>query len=702
MPRRAGQLPDPEPATSARSAARSRALTVPAVSDLPPAEAALLWAAAGFPVFPCVATNHDKGRDKWAKRPHPMLSEMGASRGEGGWKLATTAVTQIAEWWRTDPEAMIGIPPGLVGAVVLDCDGEPGVDAVTRIAGVEGYDLEQTFLVATPGHGLHVWFDRRSGGVEHRISNGHLLDIPGEARGDRGYVIVPPSHLPDGKQYTITGPSMSLDELPQWAAFLLPWEPRNAPDRAIGEITTAEEQAWLRKYSKEPNREGRDELARSLSAIQVATTGDAHLGRHPTATREVARLLSLTRRGSIKLDLIDAIEELRSALVGVKPKGGPDFDRFVADAIALRVKEDSALTIDLSLVPEIDQAEWDRREAERVTRITERGTGADLVEPDGEELVGLLDLNALLSGEVDDVGEWLIEPIIPRARSIAIYAKAGWGKSELSLFLALKAATGQAVLDRPAGPKLRVLYLDYEQAKGDIQDRIEEMGFKDSDDFSHLYYVLMPNLPLLDTELGGKTLIHWVEKYDAELVVIDTAARVIGGDENDAHTWQAFARHTGVPLKARGVTVLRVDHAGKDIGKGQRGSSSKNEDVDLLWQLNKRDDGAKLVAEKRRTSWIPQAVELVRYEDPLRYEFTTETWPAGTKEAADLLDTLNVPHDATRRTAQQMLKAAGEGMRTQLLGKAMKWRRAERMRFSPPPLRAVDYDPDDGNQAGTT
>ena len=135
----------------------------------------MLWAAAGFPVFPCVATNHDRKRDKWAKRPHPMLSELGASRGEGGWKLATTAVTQIAEWWRTDPEAMIGIPPGLVGAVVLDCDGEPGVDAVTRIAGVEGYDLEQTFLVATPGHGLHVWFDRRSGGVDHRISNGHLL-----------------------------------------------------------------------------------------------------------------------------------------------------------------------------------------------------------------------------------------------------------------------------------------------------------------------------------------------------------------------------------------------------------------------------------------------------------------------------------------------------------------------------------------------
>ena len=41
----------------------------------------------------------------------------------------------------------------------------------------------------------------------------------------------------------------------------------------------------------------------------------------------------------MEVDLIDAIERVRAALVSVKPKGGPDFDRFVSDAIALRVAE---------------------------------------------------------------------------------------------------------------------------------------------------------------------------------------------------------------------------------------------------------------------------------------------------------------------------------------------------------------------------
>ena len=266
---------------------------------------------------------------------------------------------------------------------------------------------------------------------------------------------------------------MSLDELPQWAAFLLPWEPRNAPDRAIGEITTAEEQAWLRKYSKEPNREGRDELARSLTAIQVATTGDAHLGRHPTATREVARLLSLTRRGSIKLDLIDAIEELRSALVGVKPKGGADFDRFVADAIALRVKEDSALTIDLSLVPEIPQDEWDRREAERVTRITDApsaGSQAGAPGPVASLMFVLEPGDIVLDHPMLPVPLWGTpeDCLAARGEPTMIYGKTGIGKTTVMhrVMLSMVGIGPSAVLGydvQPMDDDRRILYLAYDR-----------------------------------------------------------------------------------------------------------------------------------------------------------------------------------------------------------------------------------------------
>jgi hypothetical protein len=44
--------------------------------------------------------------------------------------------------------------------------------------------------------------------------------------------------------------------------------------------------------------------------------------------------------------------------------------------------------------------------------------------------------------------------------------------------------------------------------------------------------------------------------------------------------------------KLKGVTYLRTDHSGKDTSKGQRGSSAKNDDVDLVWRLTRTDTKA--------------------------------------------------------------------------------------------------------------
>ncbi|UCG41372.1 MAG: DUF3987 domain-containing protein, partial [Acidimicrobiia bacterium] len=86
--------------------------------------------------------------------------------------------------------------------------------------------------------------------------------------------------------------------------------------------------------------------------------------------------------GTIKIDLIDAIERIRAALVKVKPKGGPDYDRFVSDAVALRVaetkqKERSSLSVEHDLdLPVLSKEE---------TRAHETaGVSAQLQVVDGE------------------------------------------------------------------------------------------------------------------------------------------------------------------------------------------------------------------------------------------------------------------------------------------------------------------------------
>lgn len=272
--------------------------------------------------------------------------------------------------------------------------------------------------------------------------------------------------------------------------------------------------------------------------------------------------------------------------------------------------------------------------------------------------------------------DWLVEPLAPRGRQVAMYSPAGSGKSDLALYVAACLATGRRVLDQPAGEPINVLYLDLEMTEDDVHERLEDMGFGPDDDLSRLHYYLLLDLPPLDTAAGGADLRALAAELDADLVVIDTTAEVIEGPENDADTLQAYTRHTGRPLKADGRTVWRLDHAGKDLDRGQRGTSAKNDDVDVVWELRRRDGSqAQLRATKRRVSWVPEAVDLVRLEDPVRFEQALGSWPEGTKEVADLLDALDVPLDAGRRPAAQALREAGHRYRNDTVSAGVRWRR---------------------------
>lgn len=285
--------------------------------------------------------------------------------------------------------------------------------------------------------------------------------------------------------------------------------------------------------------------------------------------------------------------------------------------------------------------------------------------------------------QVDRTAEdWLAEPVLPRGRAVATFSPGGVGKSLFAVDVSARLSTGRRVLDQPAGPPINVVYLDLEMTEDDLAERLTEMGYGPDTDLSHLHYYLLPTLAPLDTADGGRQLREIAALHDADLVVIDTTSRVISGPENDADTLRAFYRHTGSLLKADGRTVWRLDHAGKDLALGQRGTSAKNDDVDLVWQLTVRDDDAvRLRATKRRVSWAPEYVDLVRLQDPLRHERAVGTQPAGTHEAVELLDRLGVPVDHGRPRVRKVLHEHGEKLRDTVLSAAIVVRR-ERMDLS--------------------
>jgi putative DNA primase/helicase len=167
--------------------------------------AALAHAAAGRAVFPC-------GPSK-----RPLTAH--------GYQDATYDPAAIRAWWSRYPDALIGMPTGrATGLVVLDVDQDEttGKDGEASLAALlaEHGPLPETAEVMTPRGGRHIYF--RHPGAEIRIKTtasaiGRHLDI----RGDGGYVILPPSVLPDGRAYQWEGSSdpdegAEIAPMPHW------------------------------------------------------------------------------------------------------------------------------------------------------------------------------------------------------------------------------------------------------------------------------------------------------------------------------------------------------------------------------------------------------------------------------------------------------------------------------------------------------
>ncbi len=278
----------------------------------------------------------------------------------------------------------------------------------------------------------------------------------------------------------------------------------------------------------------------------------------------------------------------------------------------------------------------------------------------------------------DTTPSWLIEPFIPTGRHVVLYAPAKMGKSLLALEVAAGAATGRAVLGNPAGDPLRVVYLDFEMTEDDLLERLEDMGYGPDDNLSNLSYYSLPDLPALDTADGGKVVEAIVRRHDAQLIVIDTMARVIQGEENSNDSYRWFDMYVSLRMKTLKVAVLRLDHAGKDLTKGQRGASEKVGYADIIWQLNLAPGGAvTLKATHRRQGWVPELLSLSRVEEPslMHLMDVGQGYLPGTHEATRDLDELGAPADISVRAALDLLKKAGRGRRNKVVQAALKARK---------------------------
>lgn len=275
---------------------------------------------------------------------------------------------------------------------------------------------------------------------------------------------------------------------------------------------------------------------------------------------------------------------------------------------------------------------------------------------------------------------WVAWPLIPEGRTIALYAPAKAGKSTVVLAVAVAAATGRAPLKHSTDDfePQSILYLDYEMTPADLYERLSELGYGADTDLSRLHYALLPSIPPLDTAEGAEHVVSLALELGVRAVIVDTFGRAVAGDENDADTVRHFYRHTGQVLKHHGIACLRTDHSGKDLDKGQRGSSAKNDDVDVVFRLSRAQNGVVLARTHSRISWAPERTEIARVEHDggVSYEIAPRRqYPDGTAPLAQTLDSIGVPVDTTVARAGAALRDAGHRASNEKLRAAIQMRK---------------------------
>jgi hypothetical protein len=505
-----------------------------------------------------------------------------------GWQNAATSdPTTIRTWFEGQfKDCGLGIATGEFRnryLIVIDIDDRPefsGSDTLKDLEQLHG-ELPDTVEVITGSGGRHIYF-LTDAPIRNEASGrlGQGIDV----RGIGGQVLAPPTIHPNGKTYEwVEGKSIANTppaDMPLWMVLIL--TEKHTDDIPMTYESTANiltEEGPASRYCAATTW---PDLLRAdgWTLAHIDQSGEAHWIRPGKDIREGT---SATTGWQGK----DIIRVFTTSITNL-PAGA--YTRFGYTAAMHHNGDRSAFAKKLL------------QEGKALVPVTQPAITDNI-------LINWQDFWT----QSFPAEDWLIEPIIPRNQLVVIFAPGGTGKSLLALYIAAALATGKEIFAEPK-PPTNVLYMDYEMSQAVLYERLTAMGYNGDTDLSRLHYASLPPIGSLDKPEGAKQICDLARTCQAELVIIDTFARAVEGAENDADTVRNFYRWTAMNLKQEGRSLMRIDHAGKDLKKGARGTSAKNDDVDLVWQMTKVDGQLVLIRQKHRHTWIPERINLTIHD----------------------------------------------------------------------------------------
>ncbi|ABK88924.1 AAA family ATPase [Francisella tularensis subsp. novicida] len=205
--------------------------------------------------------------------------------------------------------------------------------------------------------------------------------------------------------------------------------------------------------------------------------------------------------------------------------------------------------------------------------------------------------------------EYVLEPLIREKDIIMIYAKTGVGKTLVSTGIAWAISTATEFLGWKCNNPKNTLFIDGEMPLISIKKRIESLSqekqnerFKVLSNDTLLDTQLLPDLSTIEGQKEVEHLTNW-----ADFIVLDNIATLCrSGQENTTEAWRT-TQDWLLSLRAKGKTVLIIDHAGKN--GTNRGASAKQDVLDTVISLKHPsdydpDNGARFIVnvEKNRNA----------------------------------------------------------------------------------------------------
>jgi putative DNA primase/helicase len=190
-----------------------------------------------------------------------------------------------------------------------------------------------------------------------------------------------------------------------------------------------------------------------------------------------------------------------------------------------------------------------------------------------------IDIGTFLNRDYPPRENWL-DPILPKAGLMMIYAPRGIGKTYAALYLSMAVALGKELWGFKAPRRAKVVYIDGEMSASLLQERLHQVVKYYGEQPEPEYFKIlaadnmadpMPNLA--DLEVWQKQLSHLLS---TDVIVIDNLSTLFSmGRENEAESWVP-AQKVLLWLRRKGISVILIHHAGKN---GEQRGTSKREDI---------------------------------------------------------------------------------------------------------------------------